>query len=178
MHIAISGYSGCGNTTVSRLLAKLTGFSLVNFTFRNLADEKNMSFEQLRSLAQSDSSFDIELDKRQVEMALSTPNSILASRLAIWMLKSADLKVFLDISADERSRRVFNREGGDLEYWREHTLSRDAQDTNRYKQLYNIDNTDLEKGFKPNEVLVIKSDKATPEEIADIILQKVKMLGE
>lgn len=173
MHIAISGYSGCGNTTVSRLLAKATGFELINFTFRNLAEEKGISFEQLRALAQTDSSYDIELDKRQVEMAMSATNSILASRLAIWMLKSADLKVFLDISAQERSRRVFAREGGNLKYWHKHTVDRDANDTQRYKKLYNIDNTDLSSGFKKDEVLVIKSDKATAEEIVDIILTRI-----
>ena len=37
IRIAISGKSGCGNTTVSSLLAERLGVKLFNFTFRQLA---------------------------------------------------------------------------------------------------------------------------------------------
>lgn len=40
LRIAISGRSGCGNTTVSTLLAQKLGVKLINFTFRQLAAEK------------------------------------------------------------------------------------------------------------------------------------------
>ena len=37
LRIAVSGKSGCGNTTVSSLLARSLGIKLVNYTFRQLA---------------------------------------------------------------------------------------------------------------------------------------------
>ena len=40
LRIAISGKSGCGNTTVSGLLAQKLGIKLINYTFRQLAEEK------------------------------------------------------------------------------------------------------------------------------------------
>ena len=37
LRIAISGKSGCGNTTVSTLLSEKLGIKLINYTFRTLA---------------------------------------------------------------------------------------------------------------------------------------------
>jgi cytidylate kinase len=34
LRIAISGKSGCGNTTVSRMVAEKLGLRFINFTFR------------------------------------------------------------------------------------------------------------------------------------------------
>ena len=42
LRIAISGKSGCGNTTVSGMLAKTLGVTLINYTFRQLAAGKGM----------------------------------------------------------------------------------------------------------------------------------------
>ena len=44
MRIAVSGKSGCGNTTVSTLLAQRLGYPMINFTFRQMAKERNMDF--------------------------------------------------------------------------------------------------------------------------------------
>ena len=43
VRIAISGKSGCGNTTVSSLLAKTLDITLINYTFRQMAAERNMT---------------------------------------------------------------------------------------------------------------------------------------
>ena len=86
MRIAISGKSGCGNTTVSTLVASQLGYPLINFTFRNLAKERNVDFWHLCKLAEQDDSIDRELDRRQVEMAMAQQDCVLGSRLAIWML--------------------------------------------------------------------------------------------
>ena len=45
--MAISGKSGCGNTTVSRLVADRLGLIVINYTFKNLAQDKGMSFEEI-----------------------------------------------------------------------------------------------------------------------------------
>jgi len=36
MKIAVSGKSGCGNTTISRLVSEKLELSFINFTFRSL----------------------------------------------------------------------------------------------------------------------------------------------
>ena len=44
MRIAISSRSGCGNTTVTKLLAEKLGYPMINFTFRQMAEERGMDF--------------------------------------------------------------------------------------------------------------------------------------
>lgn len=168
MRIAISGKSGCGNTTVSTLVAERLNYKLINFTFRNLAKEKGYEFWEFCKMAESDDSYDIELDNRQVEMAMREENCVLGSRLAIWMLKDADLKVYLYASDHERASRVYKREGGSLQKRLEQTQMRDKNDTNRYKRIYLIDNNKFDFAN-----LVINTEDLQPQEVATIIVNKV-----
>ena len=169
MRIAISSKSGCGNTTVSTLLSEKLGYPMVNFTFRQMAQERGVDFWTFCRMAEDDYDIDRELDRRQVEMAMEQKDCILASRLAIWMLKEADLKVYLTATAETRAKRVYTREGGSLEERYKETIRRDENDTNRYKTIYGIDNS------KPEECadLIIATDDKTPEEIVSLIIQEV-----
>lgn len=141
LRIAISGKSGCGNTTVSTLLAQKLNIKLINFTFRQLAAEQGITLAEVIERAKTDDSFDITVDTRQVELARKE-SCVLGSRLAIWMLKEADMKIYLLASDDLRARRILNREGGDLEQIKSFTAMRDGEDSRRYKKLYDIDNND------------------------------------
>ncbi len=168
--IAISGKSGCGNSTVSRLVAEKLGFEMINFTFRQLAEEKGMDFGDLCNKAMTDFSYDRELDQRQVEMA-SKGNCVLGSRLAVWMLKDADLKVFLNASSETRASRIQSREGGDPSDVLAVTERRDKNDSARYREIYNIDNSDYD--FVD---LVIRADNLDQYQIAEIISAAAKSL--
>ena len=53
LRIAISGKSGCGNTTVSTLLSQKLNVTLINFTFRQLAAEKNMTLAEVIEAAKT-----------------------------------------------------------------------------------------------------------------------------
>ncbi|MDD4083704.1 MAG: cytidylate kinase family protein, partial [Sphaerochaetaceae bacterium] len=114
---------------------------------------------------------DKELDRRQVEMALGEKDCVLGSRLAIWMLKDADLKVYLIASDEVRAKRVFEREGGNIEDIMKQTSLRDESDSNRYLKIYNIDNSDT--NFAD---LVIDTEIFTPEEIVEKIIERVKKI--
>ena len=170
MRIAISSKSGCGNTTVSTLLSEKLGYPMVNFTFRQMAQERGVDFWTFCRMAEDDYDIDRELDRRQVEIAMEQKDCILASRLAIWMLKEADLKVYLTATAETRAKRVYTREGGSLEERYKETVRRDENDTNRYKTIYGIDNS------KPEECadLIIATDDKTPDEIVSLIIQEVE----
>ena len=138
VRIAVSGKSGCGNTTVSRLLAQRMGIRLINYTFHDMAAEKGISFKQLCLLAEQDSQYDRHLDRRQVELAMEG-SCVLASRLAIWLLKQADLTVYLYASIVERGKRIAGREGTDWRQSVQDIEARDTRDRNRFLQLYGID---------------------------------------
>ncbi|MCH5294834.1 MAG: AAA family ATPase [Treponema sp.] len=168
LRIALSGKSGCGNTTVSTLLSERLGITLINFTFRQLAAEKGMSLAQVIESARTDDSYDIAVDTRQLELARKE-SCVLGSRLAIWMLKEADLKVYLMADDDVRARRILNREGGSLDEIKSFTAMRDGEDSRRYKKLYGIDNSDF-------SFADLKIDTALymPEQIEDIILEELQ----
>lgn len=166
LKIAISGKSGCGNTTVSKRLSQTLDLRMINYTFRNMAQELGMELKELLHLAEQDDSWDKTLDKKQVAMA-EEGKCVLGSRLAIWVLKDADLKVFLTASTETRSARIHRRES---EKWHEtwdpvlggtdetakslvkpcptyedvlnDTFTRDTHDRERYLKLYGIDNDD------------------------------------
>ena len=138
LRIAVSGKSGCGNTTVSTILADRLGVRLINYTFHVMAAERGVSFEQLCLLAETDNQYDRHLDHRQVELAMEG-SCVLASRLAIWLLKQADLKVYLYASPEMRSRRIAEREGIPWRQSLKDLEARDTRDRNRYLKLYGID---------------------------------------
>ena len=169
MRIAVSSKSGCGNTTVSTLLSEKLGYPIINFTFRQMAEERGVDFWTFCRMAEDDYNIDRELDSRQVGMAMEKENCILASRLAVWMLKDADLKVYLTASPETRAKRIQKREGGSLEQRMQETVGRDAKDSARYRVVYGIDNS------HPEDVcdMVIATDDLNPEEIVSLILEKI-----
>src|SRR5690606_32898826 len=129
--VAISGKSGCGNTTVTKLLAKTLDLSMVNYTFRNLAAEEGVSLETIIERAKANPEIDRHVDRRQAELA-EQGSCVLGSRLAIWVCKNAHLKVYLTADVSVRAARIRQREGGDLDAVLAATLARDKADRQRY----------------------------------------------
>lgn len=171
MIIAISGKSGCGNTTVSTKLAAKLGLTLVNYTFRNLAADTGREFKEICQAAKTDFSYDKIIDSHQVELARQG-NCVLGSRLAIWMVDFADLKVFLEASIETRANRIVRREGGTFRQRYDETAARDESDTNRYKALYGIDNNQHD--FAD---LIIDTALYSPDQIVDLIVAEVERRG-
>jgi cytidylate kinase len=171
LRIAISGKSGCGNTTVSTLLADALGVKLINYTFRQLAEETGFSLPQIIEQAKTDDSFDLRVDEQQVTLAMQG-SCVLGSRLALWMLKKADCKVYLYADDEVRVRRIHEREGGDIETIRRFTATRDSEDTRRYAKLYHIDNNVY--NFADT---VIDTAKYNPDEIVEVILVGLRERG-
>ena len=167
--IAISGKSGCGNTTVSRLVADAIELRFINFTFRSLAQEKGLSLKEVLAMAAEDDSWDREVDTRQAQMAREEGGCVLGSRLAIWMLPEADLKVFLTALPETRAKRIHGREGDSLKDIADFTSSRDRQDHERYLRIYNINNDDY--SFAD---LIIETDSIGPVDIAELIITKME----
>lgn len=164
--IAISGKSGCGNSTVSRLTAERLGLRMINYTFHTVAEERGIDFHTLCKLAETDPQWDLLVDTRQVELAREG-NCVLGSRLAVWLLSDADLKVFLDAPLTVRAQRIHKREGGDFETVLRQTRERDERDHARFLRLYKIDNNHYQ--FVD---LVIDTTDLTPEQVVDRIVER------
>jgi cytidylate kinase len=163
--IAISGKSGCGNTSVGESLAAKRGITFINWTFRKLAERRGVPFEKALELAQVDDGWDREVDAHQVELAREADGCVLSSRLAIWMLTDADVKVYLRASPAVRAARIVKREGGDLAEKARFTELRDQHDHDRYLALYNIDNDRYD--FAD---LIIETDDLSVDEVVERII--------
>ena len=170
--IAVSGKSGCGNTTVSKIVAERLGLHFINFTFRSLAQEKGISLNEVLELAAKDDWWDREVDSRQVQLARESGGCVIGSRLAIWMLEEADLKVYLRAKAETRAARIVKREGGDLKAVAAFTDERDRQDNSRYVRIYNIDNNNYQ--FAD---IIIDTDNIQPDKIARIIIDAANKIN-
>ncbi len=170
LKIAISGRSGCGNSTVSRMTAESLGLRVINYTFRNMAEERGISFSALREMAEKDDSIDRELDRKQVELA-RRGGCVLGSRLAVWMLKDADLKVYLTASPEVRASRIAQREKRSYREVLQETEERDRLDHDRYLRTYGIDTDNLS-----IVDLIIDTDANNQQETTDIIVRAVESL--
>lgn len=171
MKIAISGKSGCGNSTVTKRVADRLGYRRVNYTFKDMAREQGVTFEELCEMAEHDSRWDRKLDHKQVEMA-KEGDTVLGSRLAIWILDDADLRVYLDAPPEVRAERIRRRniETGvkptHFDTVLERTLERDQRDHDRYLRLYGIDNDH----FSFADLVIDTTDMSADEE-ADLIIE-------
>jgi cytidylate kinase len=164
--VAISGKSGCGNTTVCSLLAERLGVHLINYTFRAMALDKGIGFEELLKLANEDPgySYDRALDAKQVALARAG-DCVIGSRLAMWLLPDATLRLYLAGSLEVRAARIHDREGDNLAAKLAFTKERDASDHRRYLTIYGIDNDDLSAAD-----LVINTEQWKPEAIVEIVV--------
>jgi cytidylate kinase len=164
--VAISGKSGCGNTTVSRLVADRLGLIVINYTFKNLARDKGMSFEEIALLAETDPQYDLTIDRMQVQLA-EEGGCVLGSRLAIWLLRDTAFTVYLEAPLAVRARRIALREGKEPSTALAETDERDRRDHDRYSRLYgyDIDNYDF-------AALVVDAGTLSQEEVtAEIVAQ-------
>lgn len=168
--IAISGRSGCGNTTVTQLVSQKMELKMINYTFHTMADEKGIDFDEFCRMAETNPEFDYELDKKQLDLA-SHGDCVLGSRLAVWLLKDADLKVFLTAPPEVRAERIHNREGGSIEKQMAKTSARDERDHLRYQRLYEIDNNRYD--FCD---LVIDTSKMDQFEVAQMVIDAAEAI--
>ncbi len=167
LRIAISGKSGCGNTTVSRLLASRLSLRVINYTFKDLAHERGMSFEELRQKAETDPQYDLTIDRTQVKMA-KEGGCVLGSRLAIWLLRDEAFTVYLSATLEVRAERISRREGIPYHAALAATEQRDSHDRDRYLRLYGYDIDQY--AFAS---LVIDTNHLEPEGVTARILERV-----
>jgi cytidylate kinase len=166
MKIAISGLSGCGNTTATRNVAEKLNYQAINYTFRSLADNLSMNFEDIHQKSTITPLFDYLVDLETLK--LSNEDQVVAgSRLSAWLL-NADLKVWLSASVEERSARIFSREPEryDQSYEKAfvRTLKRDQKDRKRYLEFYGLD-INTQEGLD----LILNTEQLTASQVSSLI---------
>lgn len=166
MRIAISGHSGCGNTTATRNVGNALNLKIINFTFRDLAQELGKSFEEIHQEAMHNLVYDYLTDMTLIRTAIKNPQVVVGTRLAAWLL-NADLRIWLHAPLETRAARINKREserGASYEETLYKTLKRDAENKKRYLMLYGLDiedHTDFD--------ITINTHQLTAEQVSGLI---------
>jgi len=145
MLLTISGFAGSGKTTVAKGLSRKLGYAHVSAgdAFRELAQERAITLEQLSKLAETEPEIDKMVDRRQAELAQLREHAVVDGRLSGWVLK-ADIAVWLKAPLEVRAERIAGREGKRQAVAFDETRLRDSSETVRYRTFYNIDVTALD----------------------------------
>ena len=164
MIICISGLSGSGKNSVGRLVAEKLGMRLVDPTFKTIAAKQKMSLLDFHKKAEHEHGIDRKFDAALIADA-KKGNCVVSTWLGPWMVKNADIRVWLYAPSSARAQRVAKRDGMKPDEAASHIAERDESNRLRYLEIYKIDIYD-HSGFE----LVINSESFMPEESANIIV--------
>jgi CMP/dCMP kinase len=170
MRIAISGYSGCGNTTATTNVGRELNLHIMNFTFRDLAKQLNMKFEDIQKESNDNFIYDYLTDLSCIRATLGS-QIVLGTRLAAWIM-DADLRIWLHASLEARAARINRRESEKESSYEQvlyKTLKRDEQNRKRYLRLYGIDVND-----HSDFDITINTEKLTAEQVSGLIVTAAK----
>src|SRR5262249_12677824 len=162
LRIAVSSLSGCGNTTATHNVGATLDLQVVNYTFRDLAIDLELAFEDIQAEAEQSRVFDYLTDLKLIRASLQ-PKVIVGSRLAAWLV-DADLRVWLQAPLETRAKRIYRREPDRYPSYEAvlyRTLQRDEQNRKRYLQLYGIDIND-----RSDFDIIINTEKLTAEQVS------------
>ena len=172
MIITIGGLAGSGTTTAAEVLSKRLNIPFISAgsTFREMASEHGMTIFEFSKLAEDNADIDMEIDKRQADLANVSENLIVEGRLSAHFVE-ADLRVWLLAPLGIRAQRVCNRESKLVEVAKEEIRIREESEVLRYLDIHNIDinNFDIYD-------LILNTNRFSPESIAEIILTTLKVI--
>ena len=171
MIICISGLSGSGKNSVGEEVAKLLTLRVVNPTFKTIAAKQKMSLMDFHKKAEKEHSIDKQFDAHLISDA-ARGNCVVTTWLGPWMVKDADIRVWLYAPREVRAKRVAGRDAMSHEQALAHITDRDESNRHRYNEVYRINIYD-HSGFE----LVINTEKFRPAQSAQIIAAAARALG-
>ena len=187
MLIIVSGFAGSGKSTLTEALAAHFGLDFVHASdlLKKLQKQGASGLDTSRTKAgsgfwesdegkkylherQKDGSMDKELDRLLLKIA-EKGNVVLDSWTMPWLCKSG-FKIWLEVSAKERARRVAERDGLDKKIVLAKILERDKITAEIYKKLYGFDLSPDKKVFD----LIIAGDGLRVEDVQKIAISNIE----
>lgn len=170
--IVINGDLGSGKTTIARLIAERTGLRSISIgdLYREIAQRRGMSALELNLHAERDEEIDRYIDDLQRQMAESSEQLVVDSRLA-WLFFREALKVHLITDPVVAAGRVFARPADQVESYSSideatgSLRSRSESERQRFITKYGVDKERLR-----NYDLICDTTRADPAGIADWVL--------
>ncbi|MEM4663268.1 MAG: cytidylate kinase family protein [Candidatus Diapherotrites archaeon] len=188
MLILISGNPGSGKSTLTERLAQEFGLKKIfaSGIMKQIKEEEKVDIEKAskgtgfweseagRKLVkerQKNFYYDMELDKRLLQIAKKEKRAIFDSRMMAWLYKGKDaFRVWIDASPEVRARRIAKRDGKDPKQVAKAMEERLMADAKIYKKLYNVDIRNDRSPFD----LVLKTDNLNEDDVFEIVSTAVK----
>ncbi|NHJ49914.1 MAG: AAA family ATPase [Asgard group archaeon] len=171
--ITISGPHGSGKSTYARAIANALELKYVSSgqTFRRLAKESGCSLEEFSKQCEKHLDIDRKIDQITIDEA-KKGDVILEGQLAAWMAKDfSDFNIYVTASFEKRVKRIANRDGKDLEETRKETIIRTKSQTDRFRELYDIDITQTE-----IYDLILSTDRLSKDKCIEILVAACKKI--
>ena len=142
--LTVSGHPGSGTSTLVQGLMQRFGWDSLNGgdVFREEAKRRGMTLGAFGELCKNEPEVDKALDTMlQERMQGKDAAQIVESRLAGWWAHRLELpcvRLWLDVSDEERARRVAHREGLSVEDALDANTRRSVVDGERFRLLYDL----------------------------------------
>jgi cytidylate kinase len=142
--ITVSGFHGSGRSTHAKKLAETFGLRYVSSgtIFRQMAEERGISLEEMSNLTEKDPELDKLIDER-AKGESEKGGVVIDATLSGWMARDPDIRIFLTTPFEARIRRIAKREGIPYEEAEMETKIREESERERFMKYYNVDTADL-----------------------------------
>lgn len=175
MKISISGTPASGKSSVAKKVAEKLGYEHYSMgdLQRQIANEKNITIQQLSKLEAEDKSIDEEIDNKQRKLGKQKDDFVIDSRLAPHFVTDA-VKIFVDADPNIRAERRVGQKRDEESFDStedafDHMQKRQKEDQDRFIKYYDFDFLDM-----TNYDLVVDTTGLTVEDAAEKIKQFVE----
>ena len=169
--ISLAGDLGSGKSTVGAIISKKYGLEVVSIgqIQREMAAELGMDTVTFNKYMETHKEYDDILDGTLKSYELKEGNYLFDSRMA-WHFVPSSFSVYTTINVETAAKRIINAKRETEKYSSveeavSNILKRRESEKLRYKELYNVDITNLN-----NYNLVVNVDDKTPEQVANEII--------
>ena len=150
MIITIAGDPGSGKSTIARMLAAKLGlmYYSIGAKRRMMAEEREMTLEELNQLGEKEDFTDREVDEWQEKLGKINDGFIMEGRTSFFFIPSS-IKLYLSVDEKEGAKRIWEQmqKGGrqvekqglsSLDDVLSSIRRRKESDSRRYKKSYNL----------------------------------------
>lgn len=175
--IVVSGVPGAGSSTIAKLLAKklrLKHFSAGDYSKKfGRGKETEKAITYMLSTRGSSKGFHKKVDEYTKKIARKG-NVVIDAKLGIRMLKKIDnFSVWLKAPKEVRARRVAGRDNISYTEAMKKITQKEKLEKRRWHDIYGFNYFEQEKEAD----IVIDAGNKTPEEIAELIIKKIRTKG-